>query len=333
MKNIVLVLILSGIIFSAIAQPVITQNNIYLIGDQTQIAWCNNATEPGVAGMNVTWDFSDLNEVEELVFDYVEPSSTVFGYQFPDATLCGVDEENYHSFYSLSNGFLTVEGYAGYVEGAVDTLKIVYTDSEQYIPIPFEFGDTHSDVFEGSSEILGFTATIEGELDYEADGYGTLILPNGTYENVIRYRLNRTQQNTVFGQTSTTTKEQWGWMSPDHRFWLCLMETNNDGFGTEDIVWYAKNPLILSNRDLTLSDVKVYPNPSQQGQSLYFESDFEGMTTIQIFSMDGKLVGDSNQFISMGQNEIRVTAGLSTGLYTMSLIFDDRQMVSKLIIK
>lgn len=332
MKNLIATLVFVFVGNILIGQPVITQVNTYLIGDQTEIAWCDNPTEPGDAGVNVTWDFSGLNEVEELVFNYVEPASTVFGYAFPNATLCGVDDENNHSFYSLTGGFLTVEGYAGYVEGESDSLKIVFSDTEQYIPIPFEFGDSHSDVFAGSSELLGFTANINGEVSFEADAYGTLILPNGTYTNVIRYHLTREQQTSVLGQSSTSTKEQWGWMSADHRFWLCLMETNNDGFGDEDIVWYAKNPLTLSVQNERRAHLNVYPNPISSGQIVTIDAGFDGMAEVCIHAMNGALVHDSKRFISSGPNTIIETGELPPGFYTLTIATQQQRQVSTIVI-
>jgi len=333
MKRTALILVASFISVWAFAQsPVITHENVYLIGDQSQIAWCSNEAEPGDAGTDITWDFSNLNEVEEQVFNYVEPETTIFGYQFPEATLCGIGTDNYHSFYRVSDNHLIVEGYAGYEEGSTDTLKILYTDVEELIPIPFEFGDTHFDTFEGVNQALGFEVNFEGEIDLEVDGYGTLILPTGTFENVVRYHFNRTQENTVLGITTTVTKEQWGWMSVDHRFWLCLMEINNDGFGEEDIVWYAKNPLVLSNENLEVNEIKVFPNPSG-GNEIYFNSNFQGIANVQIFSLDGKLIDNSNKFVSLGINEISPAKHLSSGLYTLSITNENRRFVAKFIVR
>jgi len=334
MKRILFILcaaVISGLAFAQ--SPVITHENVYLIGDQSQIAWCSNDAEPGDDGADITWDFSGLNEIEEQVFDYVEPATTIFGYQFPNATLCGVGMDNYHSFYRVSDNHLIVEGYAGYEEGSTDTLKILYSDVEELIPLPFEYGDTHFDTFEGLSQVMGFEASLEGEIDLEVDGYGTLILPNGTFENVVRYHFNRTQDNTIFGQTSTVTKEQWGWMSADHRFWLCLMETNNDGFGEEDIVWYAKNPLILSADNLEVQEISIFPNPSSGDQKLYFDSNFEANATVQLYALDGKLINQENRFISLGTNEIIPEKQLASGMYTVIITSENKRLVSKLIIR
>lgn len=313
--------------------PVITSANAYLVGDETEIAWCSNPTEPGDAGENVTWDFSNLAEIEEQVFEYVDPASTLWDYQFPESNLCGVGQDGYHSYYRVTDDFLIIEGYAQFSDDSpLDTFKLVYDDVEELIPFPLEYGDTHFDTFEGTTQALGFAVTFDGEIDFEADGYGTLILPNGTFENVIRYHFSRTQVNTVLGQSSTVTKEQWGWMSADHRFWLCLMETNNDGFGNEDIVWYAKNPLLLSNQEAEVQRISVFPNPKRSGEPVFFDSDTEGRGLVRVFSIDGRLIESFPQQLFTGRNPLEFRSDLPSGIYTLTIQLDNQNLASKLIV-
>lgn len=319
---------------NAMAQsPVITADNVYLIGDVTEIAWCSNAAEPGAEGENVTWDFSNLVEDEALSFEYVQPSETLWGYQFPNATLCGISNDGYHSYYRVDDNMLIIEGYAGYTdEGQLDTLKLIYTDVEELIPLPLQYGDTHADTFEGVSQVAGLGVNFDGEIDMEVDGYGTLILPNGTYSNAIRYHFSRTQTNTVFGQPTTTTKEQWGWMSPDHRFWLCLMETNDTGFGEEDIVWYVKNPLALSSQELQVQDIQVYPNPVDKGSQVHFSADFEAQASIGLYSLTGQLLEQSQQYLQPGENVLQLEGLPVGGLYLLRIETRQKVLISKLLI-
>ncbi len=334
MKNLFLTSIGSLLIGALAAQsPVITASNVHLIGDQTPIAWCSNSVEPGDAGVDVTWDFSNLVESEEQIFDYVEPSTSVFGYQFPNATLCAIGDNNYQSFYRLTDDFLTIEGYAGIQEGTSDTLKILYSDVEELLPIPFEYGDTHLDTFEGVSQAMGFDVNFTGEIDLEVDGYGTLILPNGTYDDAIRYHFTRSQDNTIFGQTTTTTKEQWGWMSANHRFWLCLMETNNDGFGTEDIVWYSKNPLVLNVSQMEVEHIALYPNPLQSNRTVHFQSDCNSEASIQLRTIDGKLIISSAELLTIGENELKLNDDIPAGIYTLSIVMNKKRLISRLVVQ
>lgn len=335
MKKIIVTAACSCIATAVLPQsPVITAENVYLIGDVSQIAWCIDAVEPGASGENVTWDFSHLTEDEAITFNYVNPSETLWGYQFPNATLCGVNDEDYHSYYRVADNHLIVEGFVGYSEeDPSDTLKVIYTDAEALIPLPFEYGDMHADSFEGVNQAAGFTVNFFGDIDLEVDGYGTLILPDATYTNAVRYHFSRTQTNTFLGQNTTTAKEQWGWMSPDHRFWLCLMETNFDGFSEQDIVWYAKKPLQLNTDEMQTQHIKVYPNPLDNGRLLHLDSAIEAPARVQLFSIDGSLTSQFDQYLHAGENVLNLGDKPAPGAYVLRVETAQRTLTSKLVIK
>lgn len=326
-------LVLFGSILFA-QSPVITENNVYLVGDVVPISICNDPVDPGVSGENVTWDMSFLSEEEEQSFTFVSPDDTPWDYQFTESSLCGISWDDSYSFYQVSSSGVSVDGYTSYSnEAQTDTAKIVMSDSEELIPLPLEYGDTQSDEFSGVTEAGGFTIPFEGEIDFEADAYGTLILPNGTFENVVRYHFTREQVNTFMGISTTQTKEQWGWMSADNRFWLLIMEITNDGFSNQELVWYAKNPLILSAENLEIEEINVFPNPSSGDQMIYFNSSFEANAAVQLYTLDGKLISQENQFISMGTNEISPEKQLASGIYMLSITSENISLVSKLVIK
>lgn len=226
---------------SAVAQPTITADNLPIVGDHVVIAICSGVPAPGDAGENVTWDMSGLTELEEQYFDFVAPSSTVSGTRFPDATFCGVSWDDSHSFYSDTSGGLAVEGYAVEVAPGDSALSI-YSDPEQLVSLPYTYGTKYVDTFAGDHLALGFSVPFSGTLDFEADGYGTLILPTGTYENVVRYHFSREESS----GGATQTKDQWAWVSADYRFWLLLMETVVTTGGTTHQIWYDKNPASAS---------------------------------------------------------------------------------------
>ena len=52
---------------------------------------------------------------------------------------------------------------------------------------------------------------MDGTVDLQVDGHGTLILPTGMYDDVVRYHFDRIQNNTVFGNTVQTSKGQESW--------------------------------------------------------------------------------------------------------------------------
>lgn len=168
------------------AQPVIGLSNMPQVGDSVIIALSNQPVAPGTAGADQTWDMTWISAAEEQYFVYEDPAVTPWADLFDDATICGRSWEDYYSYYHIDATGVAAVGYAGVI-GLSDTFTMDYSDSELFIPLDYSFGDSHADDFAGTSTAAGFSLPFTGDVDFEADGYGTLILPTGTYENVVRY--------------------------------------------------------------------------------------------------------------------------------------------------
>lgn len=283
------------ILIAAIAytQPEITHSNIPIVGDQVIISICSDPVNPGEAGAMQIWDMSGLTETEEQSFTYIQPAQGIYADSFPDATLCAVSWMDDYSYYRTTEDSLVVEGYVVTIPPN-DTSVMIYTNPEKILDLPYSHNTTFYDEFNGNLHMPGFSGlTFIGSLDFEADGYGTLILPTGTYNNVVRYRFYREQTNYFGGFPAvTTTKEQWAWVSPDYRFWLLLMEENFDGFSTTPLVWYDKNPYPVTTglASYPESTVLVFPNPLKNGQQLTIKWDKNESAKISLSAIDGKLV-------------------------------------------
>ncbi|MCB0762279.1 MAG: T9SS type A sorting domain-containing protein [Flavobacteriales bacterium] len=289
----------------AYAQPEITIDNMPVVGDYVPIAICGDASNYEASGANVTWDMSSLSEAQEGFFDFIDPQNTYWGYQFEDASLCGYSWDSTYTYYSASNGILEGMGLGTIIDELsppYDTVKMWMTDTEVVLDLPWNYGDTNSDSFAGVSEAYGFQQSFTGTNDIEYDGYGTLILPTGTYTNAARYHGFREQLSTGI----TQSKEQWIWMSPDYRFWLLLIETvESTGSVPTTIIWYNKNPTpaTVSVDEVAEGSVEFFPNPAQSGEQLYLRSDIADRGVIRVLSLDGKVVLEE---------QIQLTAGINT---------------------
>ena len=200
------------------AQPIITTDNMPILGDVVPIGICSDPIDTvalnASAGAMMTWDFSGLTEQTEEQFLFVDPVGSLWENDFPTSSLCGISWDGSHAYYTTTSGMLEQDGLCTIVPGPPpeDTAKVLLTtDSESLMSLPLAFGDTHSDVFSGTFEAGGFIGAVDGTIDLVADGHGTLVLPNGTFSNVLRYRFDRVQNNTVLGTTTSTSKVQWGW--------------------------------------------------------------------------------------------------------------------------
>ena len=319
------ILLTAMVTATAWAQPVINVQNVPIIGDITTIGLCDDIVDAAslnaAYGAMVTWDFSDLNETSEEQFTFVDPATTPWAADFPNSNLCGVSWDDAYSYYIVGGGALQTEGNAIVIPGTPpeDTAKILMaSDPELIIELPYTFGDGFTDNFSGTFQAGVFAGTLAGSIDQSVDGYGTLILPNATYTNVVRYHFNRVQVNTVLGNTSTQTKEQWAWVSPDHRFWLLLMEINGDGFGMSDLVWYDKDPAPAGPASITEANnitFSVHPNPVSVGSAININTsrDLAG-TKVQLTDATGRLV---RTYANVGN--ALPTDGLMAGAYVLRL--------------
>lgn len=302
------------------AQMEITNSNLPVLGDSVVIAICDNDVEPGSAGVGVIWDMSGLSESETEYFVYREPDATPWGDEFPSAGICGISWEDSYSYYLFNSDGITTVGYAGLVPPS-DTFKVIYSNPEFFIPLPYSVGTTHSDDFAGTSQTLGFIIPFTGDIDFEADGEGTLILPTGTYHNVVRYHFNRTQTNTFMGGSTTTTKEQWGWVSTDYRFWLLLMEVTNDGFSDTELIWYDKNPYpasIVSIHAESMQEIHIVSNPITNN-TLAFNWNANQTVNYSLTNIAGEIINSENVLLNQGLNSIHFSENISDGLYFLTI--------------
>jgi hypothetical protein len=180
------------------SQPVLTSDAIPDIGFEFTTIYCdtNNVSE-GDAGANQTWDFSDLvqdaNETP-LVQSYIDPANGEQSSQFPNAEFA--QKADTGTVYYLVEDNIVKRLGTGF-ESGYEKL----TDLQDIIKFPLTMGDSYSDEFEGEIQVSTQQGTMtvyrSGTSQAEVDGYGTVITPNGTYNNVLRLKYTQTIQDST----------------------------------------------------------------------------------------------------------------------------------------
>ena len=320
MKNKFYFLLCALLPLSAFSQPAINLANMPQTGDQVMISICSDPIAPGNSGEMQTWDMGGLTEQEEQSFTYIDPATAPRIDSFPDANLVAQNWSGDYSFYQVSASGLKILGHVASIPPD-DTSLVISDQAEQLLELPYTYNHSHTSTFTGSSWVPGFGEfPFDGSLNFEADGYGTLILPNGTYENVVRYHFYREQVNYINGIPSTTqTKEQWAWVSAEYRFWLLLMEENFDGFNTTSLVWYDKNPYPASPAGISESVSKhfeMYPNPVKSGNNLHIEWESGENVEVTLIAVNGQIVEQHSHVFQPGINTVRLKT-TRPGLYTL----------------
>ena len=189
LKNILLAVAFFAAGISLFSQPVLNKDIFPEIGFEfTQVTCDTNGVSEGDSGANVIWDFSDLTVLTsepKTTQSMIAPSEGMNNSLFPTAEY-GFQADTATTYLKFEGQVLTRLG-TGFDEGAE-----VLTDFEDFMEFPFTFNDTHSDTFEGTIDISlpsGITTVDRsGTVEMEADAYGTVILPTGTFENVLRVK-------------------------------------------------------------------------------------------------------------------------------------------------
>lgn len=168
------------------AQPTVSSAVFGALGDvinYTEVV--PDGLTAGPSGENVTWDFSDLTLTGafyslELINLADAPDYT----EFPGANMASDNGFGQYGFLKL-----TSSEYTNYGSNAIGVITY-YDDPEEIFVFPMSYGTTNTDNFHASF-FSGIDFERSGTTISEADGYGTLILPTGTFEDVLRVKVSQ----------------------------------------------------------------------------------------------------------------------------------------------
>ncbi|MDJ0840078.1 MAG: hypothetical protein QNK37_26435 [Acidobacteriota bacterium] len=197
------------------SQADFTRADVWQIGDHVDY-FAVDATnaEPGPAGTGVTWDFSNLPRLPEEDFSvrYAAPSEAPNQGLFPGANMVHIQDAGplfAYTFFTVNDQQFVLDGL-----DLPDLGVVTYSDKNIWLNFPLAYNETQADDFVGTYEfnIQGITGIADrtGNLSTHYDGFGTLILPDGTtVNNVRRLKLDQVVNDVinVTGLSITTRVE------------------------------------------------------------------------------------------------------------------------------
>jgi hypothetical protein len=229
-------LLLSSFVFG---QPEIQNAENFSEGTILVFQICNSDNVlVGKAGKKQTWDFSSLNlkEGDKITEEMISPDETNFKTNFPDANLV----EKY------SDGrlvFMKKTDKENYLLGFVDTesdMTMSYPKPMLFAKRPLKFSDNFRDEYETEYSVKGMDFKGKGTVSIVVDGYGTLILPNGKYENVLRVKITQTQTDKLikYQSESTTETVSYVWFDDKHTSALLKIDETKSTYYNNKSVQY-----------------------------------------------------------------------------------------------
>lgn len=340
-------LVLSSLFLSStilLAQPVIQSEDLVAGPDSYNVvdAAGSSAEVYELAGEGQVWDFSDLTPLNPTSVNYVSVDDAPFGYQFffnspfvpnyaathaiegEGIDLVAVTIDEFFFFYKNTPTQYNIVGYGGTVNGVplpaqTNPIDVVYA-------LPIEFGNTHESYSEWGIEIptVG-TYRQRQNRSYEAEGYGTVITPEGSYE-ALKLRVELQIEDSLYvellGQGLTFNRESvvHTWLVPGEG--IPVLEIT-ETFG-QSVARYKAAPIIGIPETPVRDGIRVWPTVCTDG---FWIEGVDESAQIDLFDHHGKLIRSG---IVSGYHEVN---GLASGSYIVAVQTGDTFETRRIIVQ
>jgi hypothetical protein len=310
MRLILLFVFLALFSFQSFAQPMLTAGTSSPLPGDTASFYVYSGSA-GDSGANITWDFSFLTDPDKDTVEYSDTfdcinSGTLGAHFTNEPWRCHNYGLHNDSFYYLGSG-----GGLTYIE---------YYDPIVILPYPITFDSTtYADTFNLVYYAEGLYCYGDGYQFIVADAYGTLILPDSTYTNVLRVKRSIKERFVRYDipVNEIKTYQIFEWYS-ETASRTCLLKIQNHISTVE-----------VKGVDLAIGQISVYPNPSEDIVFVKANSSVE-VEAVILTDITGKSVYSNNQ-ISSSSFSINVSL-LPSGIYFLNIVTDKGALVKKLYV-
>ncbi len=327
------------------SQPVINyQSHAPQIGQSyTMIeVWSPDNVNPGPAGANVNWNFSQFEGEDEYTVNFIDPAQTPFA-----DSLAGLDvnvaitvdydwdDDESFSFLQVNQQHTSVKAF-GFIPDDEPPVFYTLNPAPVVMKFPFAYGDS----FESYSEFaINFSdefsmVTKEWTIN-TADAWGTLTNAMGTYNNVLRVKSAYTDSTFIYidGQlfsSDGSESVEYVWYSPfrAHPVMLLYGEKEGDEFYFDWLEYQVDESAGVN--DPSITQVITYPNPATD--ILHVDNLNAGRSNlITITDMMGRIVLET-KIANQGSSMQIDVSSLPTGMYLLQELMNSQIISSSKIL-
>ncbi len=266
-------------------------------------------TGPGGSGANQTWNFSQTssNIIDEIT-NVINPADAPNGASFPTANLAMTTDNSNYLYFEQNASQLNTLGFAGDLLGTGNPVVAPLTTGLLVHNFPRTFGSNFSDTYvtditlDGSaispaiSEIR-FKRT--GLVLDSTDAYGQLTTPVATYNSLrtkrIEYSTDSIWIKAIFPptwqlfQVNQDTTLSYQWYANQGK--LAVAELTFDTLGVPNrFTWLHASDFNGINEMSTNSNLKLYPNPSNDVINFEFLTSQNDNGSLIITDLSGKII-------------------------------------------
>jgi hypothetical protein len=328
--------------FVLTAQPTITLSDL-TPQYGTQITTIEtDYVDPGEGGADQIWDFSDLPMNNTLTVTTTTPAGLPGAENFPNATHAGLIETEGAQgavFSSFANN--KIEDLGLFLPGEID-YSLVYSNPRTQFEAPLTMGASFTDEYasEDNGAFGGVSTITVGTISVTIDGYGTLITPQGTFEDVLRFNQSiEGMQTFISGEQQAThpfSSNAIGFIKAGISQSLLTFRDNTIFDQTENSADYFGGSITgIDDLPAGVKEVFVFPNPASSVVNVSLFLDDHKKADIKILSLDGKTVARVGApSISAGQTTERFELPeLAPGIYLVQINLGSGVVNRKLMIE
>lgn len=287
---------------SLFSQNLTSADIVYQPGDHFNY-YQSNYMNPGASGTGVTWDFSSMTTMSTTAVTI----STNSGGTFPTANIKVTQSPGGEVYYNSTASVLEILG------SGTDS----YSDGMEYLQFPLsgstDFTDTYAYDYLISGQSYKKSATVRSQFS----GYGTLILPTGTFTNVYRLEIEHQMADSSYstGVVDSSTYLMYVWFKAGIHHELASVSTATMGSFVYQSAFYSDEIDNLGLENKELKNLMLYPNPAENNFTV---SSGTALESIQIYTLAGKTI--QTVFLN-GSNISEVgIEKLSSGLYLVKIV-------------
>ena len=279
------------------------------------------------------WDFSALMDADtnEVLFWWDSPVGLEGTDSFPTANMArGGNQEDGYFFYENTSNNIDRLGWYG-----DETNYGIYINSlATEFTFPFTAGDNHSTDYHGHLNPFGAgedSVTIEqGSLSLQADMQGTLILPTGSFDDVLRiHDIESFHVKAYISGVAATDNI----IEDDYYYWfvdtifqpiLIYGTTDIDGDQQSEVLRYQPIETSTNINTINKINIRVFPNPSNG----LFNIEGKNITSLKLIDINGKNI--NIEFKSFSKLDL---SSLENGVYFLKITTTEGSTMRKLVIE
>ncbi|MBN2519248.1 MAG: T9SS type A sorting domain-containing protein [Bacteroidales bacterium] len=311
-----------------------------LIADDINKMKLTNYMDPGPSGYNQVWDFSEL-VIKKDFEGYI--NNSVYSKNYNTLLKTNVVLKEFSNEFYFKGDKKSLELYGVAVNG---NMIMEYEKPFVKMKYPFGYGDFFSGSYFGKYITGSTNSEIDGIYSVEADGYGTIILPNNVrIDNVLRVTTirsySRDVKNSGYEIKYTTTR----FYAEDYRFPLVVFIKNEYTSGTKvnvsyqaaynNDISYLLSPTSIKEENLNISGLNLYPIPFKEILNIDYNLDKDSRINIEVYNVIGeKIYSILDEFKTAGNYNLQFSFkehGILAGTYYIKFNSDGIQTTRKVI--